>query len=181
MDEKLIRELIETAAAQRRYSYAPYSEYRVGAALLAEDGRIFTGCNIENASYPACNCAERTAFYRAVFDGKRHFTAIAIVGKLREKEEFDFCAPCGICRQVMTEFCDPEKFEVVLARTPEEYKVYLLAELIPPEQRNRVSILEQDCDRDQWQDLQADGKCQGQRSGIPTAVHFEDVSVECQK
>ena len=124
-------ELIRAAFEAQKKSYAPYSRFEVGAALLTAEGDIYGGCNIENASYPACNCAERTAFYRAVFDGKRHFTAIAIVGKLREKEEFDFCAPCGICRQVMTEFCDPEKFEVVLARTPEEYKVYLLAELIP--------------------------------------------------
>ena len=124
-------ELIRAAFEAQKKSYAPYSRFEVGAALLTAEGDVYGGCNIENASYPACNCAERTAFYRAVFDGKRHFTAIAIVGKLREKEAFDFCAPCGICRQVMTEFCDPEKFEVVLARTPEEYKVYLLAELIP--------------------------------------------------
>ena len=124
-------ELIRAAFEAQKKSYAPYSRFEVGAALLTAEGDIYGGCNIENASYPACNCAERTAFYRAVFDGKRNFTAIAIVGKLRDKEAFDFCAPCGICRQVMTEFCDPEKFEVVLARTPEEYKVYLLAELIP--------------------------------------------------
>lgn len=124
-------ELSRAAFEAQKKSYAPYSRFEVGAALLTAEGDIYGGCNIENASYPACNCAERTAFYRAVFDGKRNFTAIAIVGKLRDKEAFDFCAPCGICRQVMTEFCDPEKFEVVLARTPEEYKVYLLAELIP--------------------------------------------------
>ncbi|MDO4276765.1 MAG: cytidine deaminase [Eubacteriales bacterium] len=126
-----IQELIRQAFTAQKKAYTPYSNFQVGAALLCEDGEIYGGCNIENASYGACNCAERTAIFRAVYDGKRKFRAIAIVGKAVESESFDYCAPCGICRQVMAEFCDPETFEIILPRTEEDYKVYKLKDLLP--------------------------------------------------
>lgn len=126
-----IQELIRQAFQAQKKAYTPYSDFQVGAALLCEDGEIYGGCNIENASYGACNCAERTAIFRAVYDGKRKFRAIAIVGKPEGAETFDYCAPCGICRQVMAEFCDPEAFEIILPRTEEDYKVYKLKELLP--------------------------------------------------
>lgn len=126
-----IQELIRQAFQAQKKAYTPYSNFQVGAALLCEDGEIYGGCNIENASYGACNCAERTAIFRAVYDGKRKFRAIAIVGKPEGMETFDYCAPCGICRQVMAEFCDPEAFEIILPRTEEDYKVYKLKELLP--------------------------------------------------
>lgn len=125
--ERLIREAFE---AQKK-AYAPYSSFQVGAALLCSDGSIYGGCNIENASYGACNCAERTAFFRAVYEGKRDFAAIAIVGKPMGADSFEYCAPCGICRQVMAEFCDPKNFQVILPRTEADYKVYKLEELLP--------------------------------------------------
>ena len=125
--EELIREAFQ---AQKR-AYAPYSGFEVGAALLTADGKIYGGCNIENASYGACNCAERTAFFRALYDGERDFSAIAIVGKPKTADTFDYCAPCGICRQVMAEFCDPEKFLIILARNEEDCRVYSLKELLP--------------------------------------------------
>lgn len=160
-------------------AYAPYSRFLVGAALLTVSGKVYQGCNIENASYPAGNCAERTAFFRAVSEGEREFQAIAIVGGLREADgmtqvqagsprhesslrEADgmthvrtgsprhesslreagdvgdtieehcvsICSPCGICRQVMREFCEGD-FEIVLARSPEDYEVHTLEELLP--------------------------------------------------
>lgn len=125
--EELIREAFQ---AQKR-AYAPYSGFEVGAALLTADGKIYGGCNIENASYGACNCAERTAFFRALYDGERDFSAIVIVGKPKTSDTFDYCAPCGICRQVMAEFCDPENFVIILAKSEEECRVYSLKELLP--------------------------------------------------
>lgn len=126
-----IEELIARAFEAQKRAYTPYSHFQVGAALLCKDGSVYGGCNIENASYGASNCAERTAFFRAVYEGKREFQAIAIVGKTEEAQEFDFCAPCGICRQVMAEFCDPKKFQIILPRSLTEYKVYTLEELLP--------------------------------------------------
>lgn len=123
-------ELIRRAIAQMDYAYAPYSQFKVGAALLCMDGRIFTGCNIENSAYGPSNCAERTAIFKAVSEGFRNFKAIAIVGGEYGKIQ-DYCAPCGVCRQVMAEFCDPEAFQVVMAKSPEDYKVYTLGELLP--------------------------------------------------
>ena len=125
-----IPELIEKAIDMRNYSYAPYSKFRVGAALLAKDGKIFGGCNIENAAYGPSNCAERTAFFKAVSEGVREFTAIAIAGG-PEEGIVDFCAPCGVCRQVMAEFCEADSFLVILAKSVEEYEVYTLSELFP--------------------------------------------------
>lgn len=127
------KELIEEALKARQRAYAPYSRFRVGAALLSQDGRIFSGCNIENAAYSPSNCAERTAFFKAVSEGVRTFSAIAIVGgnETEEQELTAFCPPCGVCRQVMMEFCDPKSFEIVLAKNPEEYQILRLEELLP--------------------------------------------------
>ena len=129
MDKKQIGQLIETAAAQRHFSYAPYSGYRVGAALLTKDGTLYTGCNIENAAYTPTICAERTAFFKAVSEGTKDFEAICIVGG-REEVPSGFSAPCGVCRQVMTEFCEPS-FPVIVARDADHYKMYTLQELLP--------------------------------------------------
>ncbi len=126
-----MRELIVRAMEARERAYAPYSHFLVGAALLTGSGRIYGGCNVENASYGASNCAERTAFFRALYEGEQDFQAIAIVGKREDRGEFEFCAPCGICRQVMMEFCDPKAFQIILARTPEDYQIYTLDELLP--------------------------------------------------
>lgn len=129
-DKKLVRELIEIAAAQRQYSYAPYSGYRVGAALLAGDGQVYTGCNVENAAYSPTLCAERTAVGKAVSEGVREFEAICVVGG-KEEVPTSYSAPCGVCRQVLREFCDPAAFRVILATNPEHYDIYTLQELLP--------------------------------------------------
>lgn len=128
-----VRGLVEAAREARLHSYSPYSHFQVGAALLTENGRIYTGCNIENAAYTPTNCAERTAFFKAVSEGEHSFRAIAIAGgpEGSSREEQDFCPPCGVCRQVMMEFCSPAEFVVILARSPEDYREYLLEELLP--------------------------------------------------
>lgn len=108
-----MEKLLEQAKAAMQHAYAPYSHFQVGAALLCDDGTVYTGCNIENASYGAVNCAERTAFYKAVSEGKRKFTAIAIVGGSGGQIDA-WCPPCGICRQVMAEFCDGT-FQILLS------------------------------------------------------------------
>ena len=125
-----MKELIRFAYEAQSRSYSPYSGFATGAALEADNGRIFLGCNIENAAYSPTNCAERTAFFKAVSEGVRSFSRIAIVGNYPGREG-DYCAPCGVCRQVMAEFCNPETFQVILARSPEEYRVYLLKDLLP--------------------------------------------------
>ena len=117
MDQKK-RKLVEAALGARKMSYSPYSGFSVGAALLCGDGTVYTGCNIENASYTPTNCAERTAFFKAVSEGKRDFKAIAVVGGPTGKAPGmpeNFCTPCGVCRQVMAEFCHPEDFEIIMA------------------------------------------------------------------
>lgn len=124
-------ELIEIALEARKLAYTPYSHFKVGAALLGTNGVVYKGCNVENASYPATNCAERTAFFSAVADGQKEFEAIAIVGGKEDAEELELCAPCGVCRQVMREFCVPEKFEIILAKNKSDYKVFTLEELLP--------------------------------------------------
>ena len=123
------RELINEAKEAAKGSYAPYSHFNVGAALITKDGKVFRGCNIENAAYSPTNCAERTAFFKAVSEGEREFTAIAIVGG-KNLDFADFCTPCGVCRQVMSEFCDGD-FRIILGRNDEEYKIYTLKELLP--------------------------------------------------
>ena len=121
-------ELIKTAIEARKRAYAPYSGFFVGAALLTADGRVFTGCNIENAAFTPTNCAERTAFFKAVSEGVRAFEAIAVVGGKGE-EPSEFCAPCGVCRQVMAEFCSPD-FRIVLGNEKNQ-TVYTLSDLLP--------------------------------------------------
>ena len=130
MDNEQIKDLIEKAIGMMSYSYTPYSHFKVGAALLAENGEIFTGCNIENAGLSATNCAERTAFFKAVSCGVKDFKAIAIVGG-REGVLTQATGPCGVCRQVMMEFCDPETFKIILAVSAEEYDIYTLKDLLP--------------------------------------------------
>ena len=125
-----IQELVKTALSMRKMSYTPYSHFNVGAALLSADGKIYTGCNIENASYTPTNCAERTAFFKAVSEGVRDFTAIAIAGGKEDATELDYCPPCGVCRQVMSEFCKDD-FKILLVKSETEYKEYTLTELVP--------------------------------------------------
>ncbi len=125
-----MEELIAKAIEARNMAYTPYSHFKVGACLKAKNGRIFQGCNIENSSYPATNCAERTAIFKAVSEGITEFECIVIVGG-KEDGTLEICPPCGICRQVMAEFCDPDQFQIILARSEKEYKKYLLKELLP--------------------------------------------------
>lgn len=125
------KELILAALEARKTAYAPYSRHKVGAALLTEKGKVYTGCNIENIAFGPTNCAERTAFFKAVSEGERRFCAIAVVGGHEEAEELDYFPPCGVCRQVMMEFCDYNTFKIILAKTPEEYREYTLCELQP--------------------------------------------------
>lgn len=124
-------QLIEQALAARRHAYAPYSRYAVGAALLGENGVVYTGCNVENASYGGTICAERTALVKAVSEGERRFIALAIAGGNAEEKSplTDYAAPCGICRQTLYEFSP--KLRVLIARSPEDYKDLTLRELLP--------------------------------------------------
>ena len=124
------KELIRKAIEAMEYAYTPYSDFQVGAALLTEDGKIYQGCNIENAAYTPTVCAERTAFFKAVSQGERHFSAICIVGG-KHGILRGYTAPCGVCRQVMREFCQPDVFRIILARDEEHWKEYVLSELLP--------------------------------------------------
>lgn len=124
-------ELIQEAKKARERAYTPYSNFQVGAALLTKSGKIYHGCNIENAGYTPTNCAERTAFFRAVYDGEREFEKIAVVGGPKGEEADTLCAPCGVCRQVMMEFCDPETFQIILANEKDAYVELTLKELFP--------------------------------------------------
>lgn len=124
-----IKTLIKSALKARDFAYVPISGFRVGAALLSKTGKIYTGCNIENASFSPTNCAERTAFFKAVSEGEREFDAIAIAGGYQGQPE-DYCPPCGVCRQVMLEFCAPD-FTVILAKSGNDYQTYTLDDLIP--------------------------------------------------
>ena len=122
-------ELMQLAEEARQFSYSPYSHFAVGAALLTSGGKVYTGCNVENAGYTATNCAERTAVFKAVSEGERDFAAIAVIGG-PAGEKGKFCAPCGVCRQVLREFCEPETFRVLLGTT-DEVQAYTLADLFP--------------------------------------------------
>ncbi|MBE5881234.1 MAG: cytidine deaminase [Lachnospiraceae bacterium] len=130
MEKDQIIRLIEEAQRAREFSYSPYSNYMVGAALLTKDGEIYTGCNVENAAYSPTNCAERTAIFKAVSEGKKVFSAIAIVGGKRGGSG-DYAAPCGVCRQVMMEFCNPETMQIIVAKNVSEYKLFTLEQLLP--------------------------------------------------
>ncbi|MBE6694443.1 MAG: cytidine deaminase [Ruminococcaceae bacterium] len=124
----LDRDLMLIAVEARKNSYSPYSNYRVGAALLGKSGKVYTGCNVENAAYTPTNCAERTAVFKAVSEGEREFTAIAVVGGLGD-EPSAFCAPCGVCRQVLSEFCGGD-LRVIMGN-PDNIKVARLDEILP--------------------------------------------------
>lgn len=124
-------ELVRAAIAARENSYSPYSNFAVGAALLCADGSVYGGCNIENAAYSPGNCAERTAFFRAIFDGHQDFTAIAVVGGPAGEPISELCAPCGVCRQVMREFCDPATFRILMGTSPDAFVEATLEELLP--------------------------------------------------
>ena len=126
------KQLVKAAYEAQKMAYAPYSHWVVGAALLTAEGKIYKGCNIESATFSPTVCAERTAFFKAVSEGERHFAAIAIVGNAEGTAmgKADVCPPCGVCRQVMTEFCGGD-FEIVLAKSYDDYAVYKLAELMP--------------------------------------------------
>lgn len=130
MDKNLAGTLIEKAIEQLQFSYAPYSNFKVGAALLAKNGTIYGGCNIENASYSPTNCAERTAFFKAVSEGIKEFEAICVVGG-KDGILTGYASPCGVCRQVMMEFCDPETFQIILATRKEQYEIFTLEEILP--------------------------------------------------
>jgi len=132
MNKKVINLLITEAQKARKMAYAPYSNYLVGAALVVPSGNIYTGCNVENASYGLTNCAERTAIFKAVSEGQRHIDAIAIVGAPLMDEPSDYAYPCGSCRQVMSEFL-PESgnIEVIVAKSLDDYKIFKLSELLP--------------------------------------------------
>lgn len=131
LTQKTIQSLITAAIEARKKSYSPYSHYQVGAALVAGDGQIITGCNIENAAYTPTNCAERTAFFKAVSEGIRDFRAIAVVGSPEGDELTQYAYPCGVCRQVMMEFCRPSDFQIIVAKSEEDYRVMTLKEILP--------------------------------------------------
>lgn len=131
MEKEKEKRLVEAAMKARKMAYAPYSHYMVGAALLTKNGTIYNGCNIENAAYGPSNCAERTAFFKAVSEGEREFAAIAIVGGAESDTEGQYAAPCGVCRQVMAEFCRPEEFLILIAKNTEDYYIKTLEELLP--------------------------------------------------
>lgn len=124
------KELIRLALEAREMAYVPYSKYKVGAALLAKNGTVYKGCNIENAAYTPTNCAERTAFFKAVSEGVHEFEAIAVVGGY-DGAPTEYAYPCGVCRQVMMEFCNPETFRVITALSEEEYMEKTLCEMLP--------------------------------------------------
>ncbi len=125
-------ELVTLALEARKQAYAPYSRHLVGAALLGKSGKVYTGCNVENAGFTPTNCAERTAVFKAVSEGEREFVSIAVVGGMADVEHLPLCAPCGVCRQVLREFCDPEDFTVILGTdNPEETRTMKLGELLP--------------------------------------------------
>ena len=120
------KELIKEAIAAKEMAYAPYSHFRVGAALLAKSGKVYRGCNIENVAFTPTNCAERTAFFKAISEGEKEFEAIVVNG-----DADDYLYPCGVCRQVMVEFCDLNEFKVIVANNEDDYKMFTLGELMP--------------------------------------------------
>ena len=126
----VVKNLIREAKEGMEKAYAPYSNFKVGAALLTTKETIYTGCNIENAAYTPTNCAERTALFKAISEGEKEFAAIAIIGG-KNGILSDFCPPCGVCRQVLREFVDPKSFLVILARTEDDYVIYSLEALLP--------------------------------------------------
>lgn len=130
MEKAQIQALIRQAFAARKFAYTPYSHFQVGAALLTRNGKVYTGCNIENAGYTPTNCAERTALFKAVSEGERAFSAIAIVGSMQGTVNTLVTGPCGVCRQALYEFGGPDLM-VIMAKTEEDYIVTTLGELLP--------------------------------------------------
>ena len=124
------RNLIHAAIEAMKFAYTPYSNFKVGAALMATNTKVYTGCNIENAAYGPTNCAERTAFFKAVSEGILTYKAIAVCGGIKGQAPETFAYPCGVCRQVMKEFCAAD-FKVIVAKSIEEYEIYTLEELLP--------------------------------------------------
>lgn len=123
--------LLEEAKKARLMAYAPYSKFKVGAALLTKSGKVYHGCNIENAAYTPTNCAERTAFFKAVSEGETEFEKIAVVGAMEGREADNICSPCGVCRQVMMEFCNPKTFKIILANGKGNILISSLDEILP--------------------------------------------------
>jgi len=123
------KELAQAAINARELSYSPYSNFKVGAALLTKGGKIYTGCNIESAAYTPTNCAERTALFKAVSEGERAFAAIAVVGGTKEGE-LDYCYPCGVCRQALKEFVEDDMV-VIIVKTATDYREHSFGELLP--------------------------------------------------
>lgn len=130
MTTEQIQNLIRKASDMLARAYVPYSHFHVGAALLTADGKVYTGCNIENAAYTPSNCAERTAFFKAVSEGEREFCAIAVIGGANGQPT-ELTYPCGVCRQVMMEFCNPDTFQVIVAQDIDTYQVHLLKDILP--------------------------------------------------
>ena len=128
--EDINQTLVEAAIEATKFAYVPYSNFKVGAAILADNGKIYTGCNIENASYSPTNCAERTAIFKAVSEGVTKFKKIAVVGGPNGNLE-NYCPPCGVCRQVISEFAD-EEFELILGTSKNKYEVYNFFEEVLP-------------------------------------------------
>ena len=126
LEEKEREHMLDLAYEAMERAYTPYSHFNVGACLKGESGKYYLGCNVESASYTPTNCAERTAVFKAVSEGERNFSAIAIVCSGKNP-----AAPCGVCRQVMSEFCDPDRFMIILARNTDEYKIFTLRDLMP--------------------------------------------------
>ena len=124
------QQLAKIAISARKHSYAPYSGFNVGAALLSSDGTIYTGCNVESAAFSPTCCAERTALVKAVSEGTQDFTAIAIAGGLKDASNLDYCYPCGVCRQMLYEF-GGDDMQIIVAKTEDDYKVHPLAKLLP--------------------------------------------------
>ena len=133
-------ELVNLAIEAREHAYVPYSGFAVGAALLTKEGKVYQGCNIENSAFGPTNCAERTAFFTAVYQGERDFEAIAIVGGKEGKPVSELCAPCGVCRQVMREFCKND-FKIYLSKGDGDVLTYTLSDLLP------LSFSKDDLDR----------------------------------
>ena len=129
VSKDIINELIRKAGEARKFAYAPYSNFKVGAALLTDKDEIYTGCNVENAAYSPGNCAERTAVFKAVSKGNTSFKAIAIIAG--KDEILDYTSPCGVCRQVLREFVKPKKFQIIMAKSENDYKIMTLEELFP--------------------------------------------------
>ena len=124
-------ELISLAFEAREKAYAPYSNWKVGAALLCKDGRVFKGCNIENSGFTSTVCAERTAFFKAISEGVYDFEKIAIVAGDAQRGSEGYCTPCGVCRQVMSEFCKPDEFRIICAKSVNEYHEFTLRQMLP--------------------------------------------------